>query len=106
MTVTSDDGFWEMQNGQWTPTEKQKTVIAQNTGNYPLPPVPKVLDTSQHTKFVPETTMITNSEISTNRTGNEGYIQLGSLTTTTTHTAAAKAYMGNPFYQGFSSRRE
>ena len=106
MSAKSDDGFWEMQNGQWIPTDKQKAVLAQNSGNISPPSSPKKLDTSQHTKFVPKVTSVTNTEVSTNTTGNEGYIQLGSLTTTTSHTAAAKAYLGNPFYQGFSSRRE
>ena len=103
MALTSDDGFWKMQDGKWVPTEKQKQALALNSGNFPKPQIPK-LDTAGHTKFVQKTTIVSQDEISTNRTGNEGYIHLNSLTTTNTHTSAAKAYMGNPFYQGFSSR--
>lgn len=103
MALTSDDGFWEMQDGKWVPTAKQKEVLALNSGDFPKPQIPE-LNTAGHTKFVQKTTTVSQNEISTNTTGNEGYIQLDSLTTTNTHTSAAKAYMGNPFYQGFSSR--
>ncbi|RJV01513.1 MAG: hypothetical protein DWC06_01010 [Candidatus Poseidoniales archaeon] len=103
MSVKSDDGFWELSDGKWIPTDKQKSVIA-NSGGIKPPSIPGKINTDQHTKFVPKVTQVTNNEVSTNLTGNEGYIQLGSLTTTKTHTAAAKAYLGNPFYQGFNSR--
>ncbi len=106
MTAKSDDGFWEMKDGNWVPTEKQKQAIALNTKDANQSKEIGKLSTEGHTKFVAKTTTISASGISTNTTGNDGYIGLNSLTTTTTHTSAAKAYMGNPFYQGFSSRRE
>ena len=106
MANISDDGFWEISDGKWVPTEKQKATIALKSEIQPVPQMPTKINTENHTKFVPKVTSVNDSEISTNITGNEGYIQLGSLTTTNTHTAAAKAYLGNPFFQGFSSRWE
>ncbi len=106
VTVKSDDGFWEMQDGEWVPTEKQKQVIALNSGDRGPLQIPPVIPTGGHVKFGNKTTEISGNEISTNTTGDEGYIHLNSLTTTTTHTSAAKKYLGNPFYQGFASRRE
>ena len=106
MAIKSDDGFWELRDGDWVPTEKQKQVLAQNAGITNVPVMPAKLDTEKHVKFNPKTTSISQTEVSTNLTGNEGYINLNSLTTTTTHTDSAKRFLGNPFFQGFSSRHE
>ena len=101
MAQLSDDGFWELVDGDWVPTDKQEKAIS---GGAVLSQSPPGADgeeqgfLQENVQFVPQRVTQTEKEVIVNESAKEGYIQLSPLTTTTTHTSAAKEYLGNPFY--------
>ena len=107
MSGVSDDGFWKFENGSWVATEKQKQALASGAAEFAPPAIqPSAIpgDSQGNIQFVPVQQTMTENEVSTNQTANEGYVQLSGLTTTRTHTSAAKKFLGNPFYQSVFSR--
>ena len=99
MNKLSEDGFWELVDGDWIATDKQKEALKSGVAPHSKPD-----DNAEPVQFKPQTVSATQDEVIVNETAMSDQVGLSELTTTNTHTTGVEKYLGNPFYQDKSSR--
>lgn len=97
MKVISEDGFWELVDGEWKPTPKQASLSN---------PIPKPDIDGKPIPFVRQQVFQNQGETAINQTATENYASLSAFTTTKAHTHGVVNTLGNPFYQDNFSKFE